>query len=245
MRRTLSFILVLLGVVVIAYPKASEWYFESKQQQLLQAWENEFSDTLTEPVAWQVQSDYLQLTELFSNSFDIEEESVTETAWTDEADEDSAAPTQNNTTEPLVSMDKEQARSAPAPIATLIIDKINLKLPVLEGATEKNMKYAAAHMKETTPLGEIGNAAIAAHRVRTKGRLFNRLDELEVGDEIIVQQKGVQYSYTVFKTSIVEPTDVSVLNRNDKDKILTLITCDPIVNATHRLIVHAKMDEER
>jgi sortase A len=101
------------------------------------------------------------------------------------------------------------------------------------------MKSAAAHLKETAPIGEIGNAAIAAHRMRAKGKLFNRLNEVKVGDEIIVETRKGTFTYTVYDLSIVEPTDVSVLNYNDKDKRLTLITCDPVVDPTHRLIVHA------
>ncbi|MDU7477902.1 MAG: sortase, partial [Paenibacillus macerans] len=34
-----------------------------------------------------------------------------------------------------------------------------------------------------------------------------------------------------------------VLKPNGKDKILTLITCDPLKNPTHRLIVQAKMKQ--
>jgi len=126
-------------------------------------------------------------------------------------------------------------------IALIEIDKINLKLPVLEGATKANMKHAAAHMKETTDLGDIGNAAIAAHRARTKGRLFNRLNEVAIGDVISVKTSDQVYDYEVYDISIVDPTDVSVLNGNNKDRILTLITCDPLVDPTHRLIVHAKL----
>lgn len=123
----------------------------------------------------------------------------------------------------------------------ITIDKIDLKLPILEGATKANMKHAAAHMKETAPIGEIGNAAIAAHRSRTAGRLFNRLNEVKVGDTISVKTSDQEYEYEVYDISIVEPTDVSVLNGNKQDKILTLITCDPLVNPTHRLIIHAKI----
>lgn len=111
----------------------------------------------------------------------------------------------------------------------------------MEGATKANMKHAAAHMKETAPIGEIGNAAIAAHRSRTAGRLFNRLNEVKVGDTISVKTSDQEYEYEVYDISIVEPTDVSVLNGNKQDKILTLITCDPLVNPTHRLIIHAKI----
>ena len=89
--------------------------------------------------------------------------------------------------------------------------------------------------------GEIGNAAIAAHRSRTFGRFFNRLDEVKIGDEIVIKDKNTTYTYTVFDKKIVRRCYVSVLDGNGKDKILTLITCDPVDVATHRLIIHAKV----
>ncbi|MEK4508765.1 sortase [Paenibacillus sp. FSL K6-2524] len=73
--------------------------------------------------------------------------------------------------------------------------------------------------------------------------MFNRLNEVEVGDEIVIEMGKTSFNYIVYKISRVKPTDVSVLNRNKKDKILTLITCDPLVNPTHRLIVQAKIVE--
>lgn len=126
-------------------------------------------------------------------------------------------------------------------LGIISIASIDLKLPILEGATKKNMRHAAAHMSETTPLGQVGNAAIAAHRAHKAGRLFNRLGEVKIGDEIIVQNDQQRYIYKVYNIVIVEPTDLSVLDKNDKDAVLTLITCDPMINPTHRLIVQAKL----
>lgn len=126
-------------------------------------------------------------------------------------------------------------------LGIISIASIDLKLPILEGATKKNMRHAAAHMSETTPLGQVGNAAIAAHRAHKEGRLFNRLGEVKIGDEIIVQNAQQSYVYKVYNIVIVEPTDLSVLDKNDKDSVLTLITCDPMINPTHRLIVQAKL----
>lgn len=68
---------------------------------------------------------------------------------------------------------------------------------------------------------------------------FNRLNEIEVGDIIEVVANNKTFKYTVYETLIVEPTDISVLYRNDEDKVLTLVTCEPVKNPTHRLIVHA------
>lgn len=53
-------------------------------------------------------------------------------------------------------------------LGVLSIDKIDVRLPILEGATEANMKVAATHLVETTSIGNKGNAAIAAHRAHKK-----------------------------------------------------------------------------
>lgn len=222
MKRWMAYSLVLLGIVIIAYPKASEWYNDRQQEKLMAEWE--LGETY-EAAGQAALEQYDGLTTLF------------ETA--DEVDVSSPEPTLS--AEPSATAVPVSTETKAAPIATIRIPSIKLKLPVLEGATQKNLKSAAAHLKETAPIGEIGNAAIAAHRMKAKGKLFNRLNEVKVGDEIIVETRKGTFTYTVYDLSIVEPTDVSVLNYNDKDKRLTLITCDPVVDPTHRLIVHAAM----
>lgn len=125
-------------------------------------------------------------------------------------------------------------------LGVLSIDKIDVRLPILEGATESNMKVAATHLVETTRIGNKGNAAIAAHRAHKKGRLFNRLGELQIGDsmEVTLADRTI-IQYKVDQISVVEPTDLSVLEDPGLGQVLTLITCDPLVNPTHRLIVRA------
>lgn len=226
MKKILSYTLVIVGLLILLYPKANEWYDNRQQDKLMADWEEASFDETAEQ---QAQQQYEDLTDLFN------EESAA--AAVDAEPEPTIVPTDPATDAPSAA----PAAQKLTPIATIKIDKIKLKLPVLEGATQKNMKSAAAHLKETSAIGQIGNAAIAGHRMRSKGRLFNRLGEVEVGDKIVVDTKEKSYTYTVYKVSIVKPTDVSVLNYNNKDKLLTLITCDPIVNPTHRLIIHAKM----
>ncbi|MFD0586409.1 class D sortase [Paenibacillus sp. GCM10027627] len=225
MKKVAAYILVLVGVAIILYPMASEWYENKKQEKLMAQWEETMADETAEQGA---REQYDGLTTLFAEEPGNSEGTVP-TTQENASEEPSAAP------EPTQEAPKLNA------IATIKIPSIKLKLPVLEGATQKNMKYAAAHLKETTPIGGVGNAAIAAHRMRAKGKLFNRLNEVKVGDKIVIDTKAKTFTYTVTKVSIVEPTDVSVLNYNKTDKRLTLITCDPVVNPTHRLIVHAEM----
>ncbi|MRN55585.1 class D sortase [Paenibacillus monticola] len=217
--RKFSYLIILAGILVMLFPKANEWYNDWQQQKLLDEAEQSYSNTAPAAVDPDLKSKYAEVTQLLSEESSLDEQPPSDTPVK---------------AEPQVVLGGNV-------IALIEIDKINLLLPVLEGATKANMKHAATHMKETTPIGQIGNAAIAAHRARTTGRLFNRLNEVAVGDIITVKTSEQAYNYEVYKISIVEPTDVSVLNGNNKDKILTLITCDPLVNPTHRLIVQAKL----
>lgn len=127
------------------------------------------------------------------------------------------------------------------PIGALSIEKIDLTIPILDGADQRNLKVAAGKLEGTDGLeAKTGNTAIAAHRSYTYGKQFNRLDEVEVGDEIIVHSTNNKKTYTVYNKVVVEPTDVSVLESKADEKIITLITCEPIRKATHRLIVQAR-----
>lgn len=215
--KKLAYLFILAGTMLLLFPIAREYYYEWEQQRILEDMERHSFPNVNEHSLNPIVSEYERLSYLF-------DENVEESA---------ELPSQDVT--PVTEMNEHA-------IAVISIDKIDLKLPVLEGATKQNMKVAAAHMTETTTLGEIGNSAIAAHRARTKGRLFNRLNELEPGDEIKIMTKDTALVYTVFNKTVVEPTDLSVLDGNNVDSILTLITCDPLVNPTHRLIVHARIE---
>jgi len=235
---------MLLGLLIIAAPRWMEWRADLEQSRLLQEAERLVAET--EPaVDADAIAGYQRLSQVLEQTSADDPAAEGEAAASSQAAPAADAgplPLQPAETAPPVQEAAAVAKEAKKPIATIEIPAIGVKLPVLEGATLENMKSAAAHMTETAPLGQIGNAAIAAHRARTKGRLFNRLDEVKVGDEIVIRTAGDRYVYNVYRVVIVEPTDVSVLNKNGDDRILTLISCDPVVNATHRLIVQAKLE---
>jgi sortase A len=129
-------------------------------------------------------------------------------------------------------------------IGKLVIHKIDLTLPILQGASQANLKLAAGLLNGTSPLGEQGNSALAAHRSYTYGKQFNRLPEVEPGDTIEVATKDKKLTYEVIEEFIVIPGDLSVLKKDDKRSILTLITCHPMKNPTHRYIVKAVLQKE-
>ena len=119
------------------------------------------------------------------------------------------------------------------------IPKIDSKEPVKEGTTKSALAESLGHEEGTASPGEVGNCVIAGHRNYTFGKYFNRLDEVEVGDQIFVDTREGTYEYTVTEIKVVEPTEVDILEPTD-DEQLTLYTCTPIYIATHRLVVIAK-----
>ncbi|MCG7384427.1 class D sortase [Paenibacillus sp. ACRRY] len=228
--RKLGYVLILLGVVVILYPQLSEWNAVRQTSQLLMEAEEQVSDkgtTTTEQSKTTGQAnqgianEYANLTKLLEHTSESEQTSRQRKVF--------------NPSEKKAATTNEEA------IGIIEIKDIEVKLPILEGATQQNMKHAAVHMSETASLGQPGNAAIAAHRAHAKGRLFNRLDEVKLGDEVLIRTQGEQYRYEIIRIKMVEPTDLSVLQGEGDDCLLTLITCDPLINPTHRLIVQAKI----
>jgi sortase A len=131
----------------------------------------------------------------------------------------------------------------PKVMGRIQVPKIDEDMLLVEGVKQRDLKFGAGHIPGTALPGEIGNCAIAGHRNYTFGSYFNRLDEVVIGDRVTIEFNKKSYTYEVYEKLVVLPEDTSVLNKNDTDKILTLITCTPIRVATHRLILHAKLVE--
>lgn len=121
-------------------------------------------------------------------------------------------------------------------IGIMSIPKIDLEVTIGEGVDMNTLKYALGHFPNTSTPGNNGNFAVAGHRSYTYNKYFNRLDEIKIGDSIIVKTLNGEFTYKVDNIKIVKPQEVSVLNSTDQPTI-TLVTCTPIRVATHRLII--------
>jgi sortase A len=219
MRFVLSLICVVAGISFLLYPTLKDLYFEKQQKELLESWEqisgHEGPTLLSEA----------------ENSM-----AIMERAFAGESSVDYDNDLINDKVEPN---DEPQPIYA-STIGVIEIPKIKVKLPILVGSDDKILDVGAGFLEGTALPGEEGNSAIAAHRSRTYGKMFNRLGELAEGDKIFITTDKGTFLYTVNKTFVVQPNDISVLNANGNRKILTLITCDPVINPTHRLIVQAE-----
>lgn len=127
------------------------------------------------------------------------------------------------------------------PIAIIEIPSIKLKQPVVEGITEDVIKYFLGKFPESTMPGEVGNFAVAGHRVSDFTDAFINLYKVKPGDSVIVTTKDGKYTYEVEESFIVDPDQVEVLESADYEKI-TLITCT--IGSKRRVIVTGKLIEK-
>ncbi|WP_159649195.1 sortase [Erysipelothrix aquatica] len=85
-------------------------------------------------------------------------------------------------------------------------------------------RYVVAYESSPEPTGN-GNFAIAGHNGNCASCVFRDFDKLEIGDEVILNDKKNTYTYRIEDISTVHHTDVSVLNDTPDSRTLTLITC--------------------
>jgi len=145
---------------------------------------------------------------------------------------------------PLEPLNEADFPSGITPIGILSIDSIGLRLPVMEGVDEPELKIAPGRLPQTAAVGEIGNAVIFGHRNYAFGSMFNRLGEVENGDTIGFQaMSGEIMAFEVFEILVVEPDSPIAFVQPKNESIITLYTCTPVRVATHRLLIRARKIE--
>lgn len=167
-------------------------------------------------------------------------------------------------------LDRDWSQNAPGPtgagdkplpgkgVARLYIPRLNKQWVVVEGVTPKDIKLAPGHYPESQMPGQIGNFAVAGHRLPA---IFWDVDKLEPDntetdntepDTIVVETRTTWYVYIVTKVFVIRPTKVSVVAANPDNptaaptrKLFTLTTCNPKWDNYQRLIVHAELSREQ
>lgn len=121
---------------------------------------------------------------------------------------------------------------------------------VVEGITDEVLTAGPGHYPSSAMPGEVGNFAVAGHRVGD-GAPFRELDELEVGDVVVVETVDSWFTYRVTSNEIVSPKESAVLRPVPggaltdlpTQEYLTLTTCHPEFSAENRMIVHALLEQ--
>lgn len=147
------------------------------------------------------------------------------------------------TTAEVRSLRAEASPVAGQPIGRIEAASIGLDWVFVEGVSVADLKKGPGHYSETPMPGQSGNVALAGHRT-TYGAPFNRIDELAVGDEIVVTTIQGRFRYRVAEKFVVDPSQVEVLQPVPGRNTLTLTSCHPKYSARQRLIVRGDLSGE-
>ena len=129
------------------------------------------------------------------------------------------------------------------PIARLAIPRIGYDEIVLEGATPRTLAFGPARLMSGADVGQPGNLVLAGHRTSW----FLPLQDVKVGDRIIVEWRGGGRTYAVSEIHVVDPQDTRWLEPTSQDA-LTLVTCYPFgrgPTSPQRYVVRALPVERR
>jgi LPXTG-site transpeptidase (sortase) family protein len=114
---------------------------------------------------------------------------------------------------------------------------------------DQYLKYGLAHFKGTPLPGDGGNSFIYGHSAvqsffdRHKNlpeTIFTRLNEVDVGDSVVIKKDNQNIKYIVRNKKIVSPEDFSILRSQGDKETVTLMTCWPLGVGTKRLVVVAE-----
>jgi sortase A len=115
---------------------------------------------------------------------------------------------------------------------------------VVQGTGLPQLALGPGHVPGTALPGELGNFAVAGHRV-TAGNPFWNLPGLRAGDVVYVETVAGTYEYRVVgKPDLVSAGDTAMLSpvpghpgARARQRLITLITCDPPWTGKNRVIV--------
>ncbi|MGH3411516.1 MAG: class E sortase [Marmoricola sp.] len=125
-------------------------------------------------------------------------------------------------------------------------------VPVLEGTSEAVLAKGFGHFRHTSDPGEVGNYALAGHRV-THGEPLRNMPELRPGNRVIIETAHWRYVYRLDTNPnrlIVPFTALWVLDRIPDNpasggvqpkqakgqRLITLATCSELFHTDNRMI---------
>lgn len=116
----------------------------------------------------------------------------------------------------------------------IIIPKIGVNEKINDVSLSQGVLHEPTSYK---PLS--GDVELFGHRT-LQGSPFLRLNELSVGDELLLEWPGIgEIKYTVVNSKIVPET--YVLTPQQGGNYIYLITCDPIGSTANRLIIQGEL----
>ena len=124
-------------------------------------------------------------------------------------------------------------------IGVVTIPDISVEMPLYLGATYANMNKGFAQMSQTSmPIGGINtNCVIVGHRGWNGLPYMRDVEQLEIGDSVFLQNPWETLEYRIDEILLIEPNDVEAILLQEGRDLLSVVTCHPYGNGTHRYVL--------
>lgn len=134
-----------------------------------------------------------------------------------------------------------------SPIGRIVIPRLHLRMVVLQGTTESDLQEGPGHYDaasgQSTALPGMGEViGVAGHRT-TFLHPFRHIDSLRSGDNVYLEMPYGTFRYTVYFHKVVASNDWSILRSRSFEKLI-LSACHPLYSASHRWVVFARLAGE-
>ena len=208
---------VIIGVVMMAYPTFSDWWNDMHQSRAIAGYVEQVSDMSRQnsDALWSAARAYNE--KLLKKSGDR-----------------------------FLLTDEEKAKyertlnvTGTGIMGYVNIPKIGIELPIYHGTDPAVLEIAIGHIEGSSlPVGGKGtHCVISGHRGLPSAKLFTDLDQLQEGDTFQLQVLNRTLVYEVDQIRIVLPDELSDLAIDPDKDYCTLVTCTPYGVNTHRLLV--------
>jgi len=126
-------------------------------------------------------------------------------------------------------------------IGRIKIPSIGLDIVLVQGTDTASLQKGPGHYPDTAFPGQGKTIAIAGHRT-TYLAPFRRINEIEDGDQIVLEMPYGTFTYTVEMHEIVDPSQVDIVDDVGYER-LVLTACHPLYSAAQRWAVFAKLSD--
>lgn len=215
MKKIVSKIMFILGILLLLYPLMSNLTQRAEQKSLIHTYENKVNDN----------EEYMD--ELFKKAQQYN------SVW---------CQTQGaivGDSELQLQYEEELNVMDDGIMGSIEIPKISVSLPIHHGTEEDVLKNGVGHFEDSAlPVGgENTRCILTAHRGLPNSKLFTRLDELEDGDLFFLKICNQTLAYQVNEIQVIKPDELNKLQIKPEEDLVSLITCTPYGINTHRLVV--------
>ena len=219
-------VVLLLGVALLAYPPAAQWFDQVEKARLIDTFHVEIDEE-----AEAVKERERELARAYNatlgagtafDPFTQELATVGGDAYT--------------------AYEQRLVNLPSRVMARLKIPSLDIDLPVYHGTDAETLLRGVGHLYGTSlPVGgEHTHSVLTAHSGLASARFFTDLPKIEDGALIHIDVLGETLTYQVSHRMEVLPHETESLVAQPNKDLLTLVTCTPIGVNTHRLLVTAE-----